>query len=477
MNTGFERKNIIYKYVTGVTNPVAVFDFTSNPNATAIDLVNATGMSLQRANELIAERVVLNLVKCPTSSISVIQFEAITYTVTEPNVGVTMVDIVLKRTNGCDGGVTATVNRTGGTATVTSDFTNIFPTTVTWLDGDCTNKIIQVPIVGDSVQESTETMILQITDIVGNGVIGSLNTTTINILDNDLYWNVLVEINSTSNCTPIGNPVYPFTQTVLNNTSYNVPINTSGCTLTNILIDNVNVSSLELSNAIATGFYTLSNITSNKSVQLVYSNVVVPCSNFQIKNAAIPDVYREETYNTQLEATGGNSLVTWSVTTNGSNGFGLLDSTLELTSSGLLRNKGSYIDVCANKGTYTSIITAVDSTGCSVSKSFIFTCLDRQVVIYPLSNSIVTFDVGVYKEVLITVSPQLTVQTPNITFALFNSVLPAGLFFTKLDNYNAKISGVATAPSSSTIQIQWRDDTFGGCNRGQSLTNYNLVVF
>jgi hypothetical protein len=267
MNTGYKIQNVIGRFENGVFT--VQYDFTANPNATPIDLVNATGMSLQRATELINSRYVLDLVDCPVPQYGIIQFEQTSYSVQEPNIGVTNLVVTLIRQGGCDGNVTATIEIVGGTALPIDDYTNIFPTTVTWLDGDCSNKTITIPIVGDSLDESDETIILEITNLT-QGALGANIQTTITILDNDEYYTVNVINSNTSTCNVTGVPIYPYIQSVLFGSSVSLPINTS-CNVTAVLINGIN----QLAGVIAqanTGLLVLNNITQNTTVELVYSS-------------------------------------------------------------------------------------------------------------------------------------------------------------------------------------------------------------
>ena len=249
MNTGYFRKDKIYKDVGGVITQI--FDFASQPSITPAQLALATGMSLTRARELVNERTLFNSTNCALSSVSNINFVSATYSVVEPDSGVSVVDVVLRRTNGCDGSITVTIDRIGGPASPVNDFINIFPITQTWLNQDCTDKTIQVSIVGDTINEpgGVETIVLEISNPIGNGIIGTLNQTTISITDNDLVYIVNTQVSSTSNCLATGSVTYPISSNVLGGSNYNVPVNLNGCNLTAILVNGVNVSTLELNNA------------------------------------------------------------------------------------------------------------------------------------------------------------------------------------------------------------------------------------
>ncbi|MGB3491653.1 MAG: Calx-beta domain-containing protein, partial [Elainellaceae cyanobacterium] len=70
----------------------------------------------------------------------------------------------------------------GGTATAGLDFTNPFPSVVTFDVGE-TTQTISIPVLEDDLQEGTETIDLSLTAI-SNADLGDQNTATVNILDN-----------------------------------------------------------------------------------------------------------------------------------------------------------------------------------------------------------------------------------------------------------------------------------------------------
>lgn len=360
MNTGYFRKDKIYKDVGGVITQI--FDFASQPSITPAQLALATGMSLTRATELVNERTVFNSTNCPLSSVSNINFVSATYSVVEPDSGVSVVDVVLRRTNGCDGSITVTIDRIGGTASPVNDFINIFPLTQTWLDQDCTDKTIQVSIVGDTINEPgvAETIILEISNPIGNGVIGTLNQTTISITDNDLAYIVNTQVSSTSNCLATGSVTYPISSNVLGGSNYNVPVNLNGCNLTAILVNGVNVSTLELNNAKSTGIHPLLNIQSNITVELVYATLVIPCTVTITTTSPLPTITQNVFYSTQLTYSSGVNPVTWSIVS------GSFPTGITMSSSGLVSGTNTNGVNPTTKPT----IRITDANGCTNDRLF-----------------------------------------------------------------------------------------------------------
>lgn len=268
MNTGYKIKNRLGRFENGVLTQTV--DLTSNPNATPIDIVNATGVSLQRATELVNSRVVLDLIDCPVPVFGTIQFESTSYTVQEPNIGVTNCIVTLIRQTGCNGNITATIDAIGGTALPLNDYTDIFPATITWLDGDCGSKQLVIPIVGDTVDELDETLILEITNLTA-GSLGVNFQTTVTILDNDTNYTVNVVNSNTSTCNVTGTPIYPYNQTVPQGGNITLPINTS-CTVTAILVNGINQTQTVIDNVNLTGQLQLTNVQENITVEMVYGN-------------------------------------------------------------------------------------------------------------------------------------------------------------------------------------------------------------
>ena len=92
-------------------------------------------------------------------------------------------NINLVRTGGSDGEVSITLTPTDGTATAGSDYTNT-PITVTFADGE-TSKTITIPIDDDTVYETTETVNLSLSNPTSGATLGTQNTATLTIVNDD----------------------------------------------------------------------------------------------------------------------------------------------------------------------------------------------------------------------------------------------------------------------------------------------------
>ena len=109
------------------------------------------------------------------------QFKSAIYTVSES--GISKV-IYLTRTGGTDGDLTATVQRTGGTADA-GEYT-FDEDTVTWPSGNSVDKYVTVLVTDDAeIDNPAPTVILEITASDPVDLIGAINETTLTITDND----------------------------------------------------------------------------------------------------------------------------------------------------------------------------------------------------------------------------------------------------------------------------------------------------
>ncbi|MFM6550077.1 MAG: Calx-beta domain-containing protein, partial [Microcystis panniformis] len=110
-----------------------------------------------------------------------IAFSAATYSINENGTPVTAVTVT--RTGGSSGIVSATLNLTNGTPTAPFDYQNT-PITVNFADGEIT-KTVNIPIVNDNLIEGNETVNLTLTNSTNGATIGTQNTATLTIVDND----------------------------------------------------------------------------------------------------------------------------------------------------------------------------------------------------------------------------------------------------------------------------------------------------
>ncbi|MCT7974589.1 Calx-beta domain-containing protein [Laspinema olomoucense] len=111
-----------------------------------------------------------------------LQFTASQFAVNED--GNPVVTITVERIEGSAGAVGATIPLTDGTATAPDDYDNT-PILVNFGDGDTHPKTIEVPIVDDAVIEGDETVNLTLFNPTGGASLGSNNTASLTLIDND----------------------------------------------------------------------------------------------------------------------------------------------------------------------------------------------------------------------------------------------------------------------------------------------------
>lgn len=110
-----------------------------------------------------------------------IEFTAANFAVLEEVVGGT-VTVTVKRSFQSVGAVSVNYAISAGTATLSSDFGPAGGTgTLTWADGDMTDKEFIIPILDDTLSEGRETILLTLSGVTGNASLGAQATATVTI--------------------------------------------------------------------------------------------------------------------------------------------------------------------------------------------------------------------------------------------------------------------------------------------------------
>jgi len=123
-------------------------------------------------------------------------------------------DFETKKTYSIRGAVSVTVTPTDGTATSINDYNNT-PIVVNFAAGE-TSKTINLPLINDTAYELEENLNLAITNVTGGAIIGTQNTATLTILNDDAAIpGVLAFSTPTYTITENGTPI---TQVVVNRT-------------------------------------------------------------------------------------------------------------------------------------------------------------------------------------------------------------------------------------------------------------------
>ncbi|MCU7846047.1 MAG: thrombospondin type 3 repeat-containing protein [Candidatus Thiodiazotropha sp. (ex Monitilora ramsayi)] len=110
------------------------------------------------------------------------------FTITDASVneGTLSLDVIVTRTGGSYGEVSVDISLTGGTADLGNDF-SVTSGTITFGDGDDTDRTIVITINDDGTNEGNETLVLTLTNATGGATI-DLNgdAITVTIVENDL---------------------------------------------------------------------------------------------------------------------------------------------------------------------------------------------------------------------------------------------------------------------------------------------------
>ncbi|MEM9215575.1 MAG: Calx-beta domain-containing protein [Cyanobacteria bacterium P01_F01_bin.150] len=118
----------------------------------------------------------------PTETLpGILSFTTSAFQVSEDST--TTAPITVTRTDGSSGEISATINLVNGSAEAPQDY-NSTPITVIFANGETGNKIINVPIVDDTLVEGDETVTLNLSSADGSAI-GNQAIATLTINDND----------------------------------------------------------------------------------------------------------------------------------------------------------------------------------------------------------------------------------------------------------------------------------------------------
>jgi uncharacterized delta-60 repeat protein len=117
----------------------------------------------------------------------ILTFDRSEYSIKED--GTKVIAVTVNRTGGSDGAVSATINLTNGTAKAGEDY-NGSPITVSFAERE-TSKTIEIPIVNDTIYELSETVNLTLANPTNGATLGSQQTASLTILDDDAVPGVL----------------------------------------------------------------------------------------------------------------------------------------------------------------------------------------------------------------------------------------------------------------------------------------------
>ncbi|PSF35665.1 hypothetical protein C7H19_15600 [Aphanothece hegewaldii CCALA 016] len=165
---------------TEFVNVLKTGDVTINDRDNEEDNLTNTRLNFKRVDLPGGDNTILAL----STSSGTLQFSSTTFSVNEN--GTLVQPITINRVGGSVGAITVPVQlrNPAGTATPGTDYTNNFPITVSFANGE-TSKTVSIPIVQDSLVEFNETINIQLGTPTGGATLGTQTTATYTILDDD----------------------------------------------------------------------------------------------------------------------------------------------------------------------------------------------------------------------------------------------------------------------------------------------------
>ncbi|MEG4077683.1 choice-of-anchor Q domain-containing protein [Microcoleus sp. Pol8_D6] len=121
-----------------------------------------------------------------TSTPSILEFSTSSYRADEGPSGTSEIVATVQRTGSTEGAVSVQVELdTTSTATVTEDYINNLPVTINFASGE-ESKTVSIPLVGDTIFEPDEEINLKLVNPVGRGILGSQQTASFTIINDDI---------------------------------------------------------------------------------------------------------------------------------------------------------------------------------------------------------------------------------------------------------------------------------------------------
>ncbi|WP_287630137.1 MULTISPECIES: Calx-beta domain-containing protein [unclassified Microcystis] len=239
--------------------------------------------------------------------------------------GTPVTQVTLTRTNGSDGEVTVILTPSNGSATAGDDYTNT-PITVTFANGE-TSKIVTIPINNDTIYEPTETVNLTLSNPTGGATLGTQQTATLTIIDNDAVPGVIQFSNATYSVNENGTPVTAVTLTRSNGSdgAVSVRINLTNGTATapsdyNNTAITVNFANGETSKTVTIPIIDDSIFEATETINLSLSNptngVTIGSQNSAIVNIIDNDFKPTLTVNISSEQVTEGNIIQGTVTRN-----------------------------------------------------------------------------------------------------------------------------------------------------------------
>jgi len=144
-----------------------------------------------------------------TSTPSILAFSTSSYSANEGPSGTSEIVATVQRTGSSEGAVSVQVELdTPSTATVSEDYINNLPVTINFASGE-SSKTLSIPIVGDTIVEPDEQIKVKLVNPVGRVTLGSQQTATLTILNDDISIPSLLAFSTSSYSANEGNSGSP----------------------------------------------------------------------------------------------------------------------------------------------------------------------------------------------------------------------------------------------------------------------------
>ena len=144
-----------------------------------------------------------------TSTPSSLEFSSSSYSANEGNSGTSEIVATVQRTGSSEGALSVQVELdTPSSATVSEDYINNLPVTINFASGE-SSKTVSIPIVGDRIVEPDEQIKVKLVNPVGRVTLGSQQTATLTIINDDISIPSLLAFSSSNYSANEGNSGSP----------------------------------------------------------------------------------------------------------------------------------------------------------------------------------------------------------------------------------------------------------------------------
>jgi len=120
------------------------------------------------------------------------QFTSAAYTQAEGDNGTATATVTVARTGGSSGAVSVDYATSDGSAAAGSDYAAASGT-LTWADGDMTNKTFTVAVNGDATLEEDETINLTLSNPTSGALLGTPNTAVLTVANDEIGWSLATD--------------------------------------------------------------------------------------------------------------------------------------------------------------------------------------------------------------------------------------------------------------------------------------------